>query len=100
MMTKFQAKIGRNKGEWSVSLFVPVYVSVRLGFSKIICFVIEQEISWQLYFKLNRIIEANSKTQIIRIFQLENKPKRNRRYILDFLNHFWWTLIPHRETMN
>lgn len=45
MMAKFQSKIGRNKGELGVSLFEPVYVSVRLGFSKIICFVIEQEIS-------------------------------------------------------
>ena len=87
---KFQSKIGRNKGELSVGLFaiaMPVYVYVRLGFTKMICFVVEREITWQLYFKLNRITEANSETQIIRIFQLENKPKRNR-YILDLLKSF------------
>ena len=45
---KFQSNIGRNKGELSVGLFaiaMPVYVYVRLGCSKMICFVVEREIT-------------------------------------------------------
>lgn len=51
---------------------MPVYEMSELDF---ICFVDDREIYWQLYFKLNRIIEPSSETQIIRIFHLGNKSK-------------------------